>query len=1115
MAKRGTIANYTPAKLKKVITDTASKVRDDSKIVFGDNNDAHIEYNEDGDNFLVISGSSSGLVLSGSTIQIAGTLEGASPLKIGGELQFVSTGSAGAFNFGPNQEAKIYYSGEVANDGRIIEDMLVISGSANGGVVISGSHTIIDSSLTIRGNIYSHGDVTVNAQDSVSLDPANNIILNPGAKTISHKDFHILDDKRLYLGSDDDAYIEYDESGDDFLSISGSSKGIVLSGSLIKLDGDTQINYPSNIYLGGEYQYIKPGGFGGIFISSSIGTYFEGREVVFANDVRAEFGSSNETFIKYDNAGDQYLVISGSSKGIALSGSSVVFDGSLKDANNNLTIESSTVNLDGHTLNLGQNDGSDPRVEFLGYNNDGRILWDQSADKFVLYDDTQLNDGEKLFLGSSENSFLEYDSAGDQYLTISGSSKGIVLSGSNIVAKTNNIELGSDNGSTVSLNFKGAGNDGYLFWYPAGNQFIMNNELRISDDQKVSFGNAGDGHIEYNEDGDNHLVISGSTTGLVLSGSKLILDITTVASGSISGPGSYLGVTDDGQVVLTSSLGGTSTPWTENAGGLHYNDGNIGIGTSAPNYELDISSDTVSAVAVRSHNNTGSYDSNINFFRSRGTANAPTAVQAGDELGTIQFYGRRTGGPGGWNAGASIKAYADVASWHYDAPSKLAFSTTEDGGWSPTERMQIRHDGRIELSGSLHLQDNLKFNFGTNDDASITYNEASDNHLVISGSSTGIVLSGSSVSIDGTLEVTRYIQHSDDTNTKIEFTDDNIGFWSGGQKFLQLREGADSSFEFNPYGADLDFVVNNNVTTRPSIFISGSDGKIHSHYGVTIHDDQKLHFGSDNDASITYDDVGNDYLIVSGSSAGLQLAGSKLVLDSEMINSGTLAGPGSYLGITSDGQLILTSSLGGTNQTSSIELVAGNNIALDTDENGIVTISYLPAHASDPIPDDDSEAASIATGGALYWRAGSGYRMSLHNTGYLGVGVTGSENVTHRITLPDTDGPGGQIKANAYVSYSTRRLKKDIEPLQNSLEVVKNLQGVSYKWKDSNREDYGFIAEEVGKTLPGIVQWEENGKDAMSMDYIKIISFLVEAVKEQQTQIEKLNQRLGPDDTEE
>ena len=60
---------------------TDMKVADDTKIKFGTNSDAHIEYNENGDDFLVISGSANGIVLSGSTIQIAGTLEGAFPLR--------------------------------------------------------------------------------------------------------------------------------------------------------------------------------------------------------------------------------------------------------------------------------------------------------------------------------------------------------------------------------------------------------------------------------------------------------------------------------------------------------------------------------------------------------------------------------------------------------------------------------------------------------------------------------------------------------------------------------------------------------------------------------------------------------------------------------------------------------------------------------------------------------------------------------------------------------------------------------------------------------------------------------------------------------------------------
>ena len=74
--------------------------------------------------------------------------------------------------------------------------------------------------------------------------------------------------------------------------------------------------------------------------------------------------------------------------------------------------------------------------------------------------------------------------------------------------------------------------------------------------------------------------------------------------------------------------------------------------------------------------------------------------------------------------------------------------------------------------------------------------------------------------------------------------------------------------------------------------------------------------------------------------------------------------------------------------------------------------------------------------------------------------------------------------------------------------IINSLEGVSYEWKDSGTKDFGFIAEDVGKILPGIVQWEDNGKDATGIDYSRIVSYLVEAVKEQQEQIEMLNQRL-------
>ena len=88
--------------------DTNLKIADDTKLIFGDNEDAHIEYNENGDDFLVISGSSQGIVLSGSTVQIRGTLEGASPLKIAGGIEIVPSANGETTNMKFGDDIKLF-----------------------------------------------------------------------------------------------------------------------------------------------------------------------------------------------------------------------------------------------------------------------------------------------------------------------------------------------------------------------------------------------------------------------------------------------------------------------------------------------------------------------------------------------------------------------------------------------------------------------------------------------------------------------------------------------------------------------------------------------------------------------------------------------------------------------------------------------------------------------------------------------------------------------------------------------------------------------------------------------------------------------------------------------
>lgn len=131
---------------------------------------------------------------------------------------------------------------------------------------------------------------------------------------------------------------------------------------------------------------------------------------------------------------------------------------------------------------------------------------------------------------------------------------------------------------------------------------------------------------------------------------------------------------------------------------------------------------------------------------------------------------------------------------------------------------------------------------------------------------------------------------------------------------------------------------------------------------------------------------------------------------------------------------------------------------------------------------------------------------TLSTQGNLGVNMSGS-SPSHGVTLPDTSTSTGQVKANSFVTYSSIRFKKDVQKLDNAMDIINQLEGVSYKWKDTGKQDYGFIAEEVGRVLPDIVEWEDEN-NATSMDYMRIISFLVEAVKYQHNKLNELTDKI-------
>lgn len=89
------------------------------------------------------------------------------------------------------------------------------------------------------------------------------------------------------------------------------------------------------------------------------------------------------------------------------------------------------------------------------------------------------------------------------------------------------------------------------------------------------------------------------------------------------------------------------------------------------------------------------------------------------------------------------------------------------------------------------------------------------------------------------------------------------------------------------------------------------------------------------------------------------------------------------------------------------------------------------------------------------------------------------------------------------------RLKKEIQPLQHSLQKIVQLHGYHYIWKNADSEkgvQTGVIAQEVQAIFPELVKEDPNG--LLSVNYSGLIPVMIESIKEQQQQIDQQQMQI-------
>lgn len=141
----------------------------------------------------------------------------------------------------------------------------------------------------------------------------------------------------------------------------------------------------------------------------------------------------------------------------------------------------------------------------------------------------------------------------------------------------------------------------------------------------------------------------------------------------------------------------------------------------------------------------------------------------------------------------------------------------------------------------------------------------------------------------------------------------------------------------------------------------------------------------------------------------------------------------------------------------------------------------------------------------LYKQGEIDVAMTIAPNAWIGMGIRDPQ---FRLELPNIASADGRGRANAWVTYSSLRWKENVQTLDGALDTIKRLRGVSFDWKPEHggQHDIGFVAEEVGQVVPELVTWEPDSPWAQGVAYDRVTAIAVEAIKEQQRQIEALQQ---------
>ena len=381
---------------------------------------------------------------------------------------------------------------------------------------------------------------------------------------------------------------------------------------------------------------------------------------------------------------------------------------------------------------------------------------------------------------------------------------------------------------------------------------------------------------------------------------------------------------------------------------------------------------------------------------------------------------------------------------------------------------------------------------------------------------------------NGDVIIADKIVHLDDTNTAIRFPAvDTFTVETAGSERLRIDSAGNVGIGANNPGyrldvasadttADLGYAlrIRANATAGAGA-IQFTDNPVAAEKGfIAVDNSSNMKFGTSGNERMRIDSSGNFYVGTTNQSGGSNITFNQSAnADMKIAASVSTATRAAY-------QVFVNTTVTtvGTENSTGGSLASGTAAYSTVLANsGAYPISFAT---------NNTERMRITSEGRFYVNQTTGNGNTLQR-----LGVTYDGSTEWGIALKTTAASGDPISfqnssgtqvgrinttnvATGYITTSDYRLKENVQPMQDALSKIYQLNPVTYTWKSDGSDGQGFIAHELQAVVPDCVSGKKDAVDAegnpqyQGIDTSFLVATLVKAVQEQQALITALTTRI-------